>query len=199
MKCIRNSKNEVRRVQDDKAEDMTSSAYATKFGKDHVWKYCPKSDWKALKGSKVSEVAVVEEKVEKAKKTNKKSKKGKAEVVEAPATPKEVALAEVITMSLQNFLNENEIFCLEGDRGVESLNKVCRELNYKEDGFRYGSSLENFLKDNSGASRAILDWIEENYKDSFEDYKDENPEETDEDEECEDEVPFGTPLGTARK
>lgn len=84
-------------------------------------------------------------------------------------------------MSLQQFLNDNKIGCLEGDRGIEALNKVCRELDYKADGFRHGSSLENFLKDNSGASQAILDWIEENYKDSFEDYN-----EDDEDEESED-------------
>lgn len=73
-------------------------------------------------------------------------------------------------MSLQDFLNENRIFTLEGDRGVEALNRVCKEIGYREDGFRYGSCLENFLKDNSGASQAILDWIEKHYSEDFEKY-----------------------------
>ena len=86
-------------------------------------------------------------------------------------------------MSLENFLADHKIHCLEGDRGVEALNKVCKEIGYKEDGFRYGSSLENFLKDNTGATQAILNWIGEHYADELAAYSEEDEEDEEDEEE----------------
>ena len=63
------------------------------------------------------------------------------------------------------YLDEENLRCFEGDPGVERLNKICKQLGYSEDGFKYGSSLENFLKDNSGASEAIVDWIRDHLTD----------------------------------
>jgi hypothetical protein len=77
-------------------------------------------------------------------------------------------------MNIENFLGEHKIHCLEGDKGVEALNLVCKEIGYSPDGFRYGSSLENFLKDNTGATQVLLDWIEKHHPDTFGEDKDED-------------------------
>ena len=47
----------------------------------------------------------------------------------------------------------------EGDTGVENLNTIAKALGYKEHGFRYGSPLEVFLSDNSGACEALIEWM----------------------------------------
>lgn len=60
---------------------------------------------------------------------------------------------------VSNWRDENRANCLEGERGIVALNKLANELGYKEDLFKYGSSLENFLKDNPGACEAIFEWI----------------------------------------
>lgn len=49
----------------------------------------------------------------------------------------------------------------EGDIGVERLEQVCKALGKYGHGFRFGSPLEHFLSDNSGAMEAILEWIRE--------------------------------------
>ena len=63
---------------------------------------------------------------------------------------------------VDKFIEENQIYSFEGDSGISNLNKICSALGYKESGFRYGSSLETFLSDNSGACDAIVDWIRDN-------------------------------------
>lgn len=83
MKCIKNGKGEIRRVEDSIATSMVANG---------DWKYCPKSDWKAKKGNRVSETAAPVIPIEKKEKTNKKSKKNKkdaveTEVSEVPAVP----------------------------------------------------------------------------------------------------------------
>ena len=71
MKCVKNKNDgNIRRVENDKATALV------KLG---AWNYCPKSEWKAVKG--ISEAAIPLEKKVKKDKTNKKSKKGKQEEI----------------------------------------------------------------------------------------------------------------------
>ena len=65
--------------------------------------------------------------------------------------------AEVMDRYLQN----NSMFCFEGDRGVKHLNTLCKDLGYAEQLYRYGSSLELFLSDNPGACQELICWITE--------------------------------------
>ena len=60
---------------------------------------------------------------------------------------------------LERFLNQERMYHLEGDRGLEHLNNLANTLGYQRSGFMYGSSLERFLSDNPGAQQAIVDWI----------------------------------------
>jgi hypothetical protein len=62
---------------------------------------------------------------------------------------------------MQEFLDENKMHHFEGDRGVKQLNEICKALGYKEQCYMNGTSLEEFLRDNSGACQAIVDWITE--------------------------------------
>lgn len=78
-------------------------------------------------------------------------------------------------------------YSLEGESGVEALNFVTKELDYKDDGFRYGSSFERFLADNPGAVEAVLKWIDNNYQNELEELAG-----SDEDED-EDEEPYDLP------
>ena len=67
-------------------------------------------------------------------------------------------LEELVT----EYLDHNEIYRFEGDKGVEDLNTFVKALNptgYREEGYRYGSSLERFLSDNPGACEAIVEWV----------------------------------------
>ena len=60
---------------------------------------------------------------------------------------------------IERYLEQNNIWHFNGDRGIEALNKLIKIIGYDEDGFRYGSSLERFLGDNPGAIEALLSWI----------------------------------------
>lgn len=62
---------------------------------------------------------------------------------------------------MQEYFDQNKMYCFEGDRGLENLNTLCADLGYEESQFKFGSPLEQFLYDNSGAINAITDWIEE--------------------------------------
>lgn len=64
-----------------------------------------------------------------------------------------------MTELLERFCNEREFYHFEGDRGIERLNVITEALGYAADGLLYGSSLERFLGDNSGAMEALLEWI----------------------------------------
>ena len=83
---------------------------------------------------------------------------------------------------IQEFRHEERIHCLEGESGIVGLNKICNALGYKEGHWRNGTSLEEFLKDNSGCCEAIIEWItnqmdhNSEWKEalSFEDDPDEN-------------------------
>ena len=71
---------------------------------------------------------------------------------------------------MQIFREEEKIHCLEGSSGLDGLNKICAAIGYKEQCYREGSSLEEFLKDNSGCCDAIVEWIT-NHLDSIPDWK----------------------------
>ena len=43
----------------------------------------------------------------------------------------------------------------EGETAIDQLNKLAEKLGYKEDGFKYGSSFERLLQDNSFLVEAI--------------------------------------------
>jgi hypothetical protein len=52
--------------------------------------------------------------------------------------------------------------CFEGDRGVEQLETLVRDLGYTGGGWKYGDPIEAFLSDNSGCIEAIIEWITDN-------------------------------------
>lgn len=60
---------------------------------------------------------------------------------------------------MQKYLDENQMFNFEMSTGIESLNQICADLGYKEEGFKYGSSFEQFIMDNPGCCEKIIDWI----------------------------------------
>lgn len=62
---------------------------------------------------------------------------------------------------LEQYCEQKNITRFEGDSGVASLHKICAALGYSEDNYKYGSPIEKFLADNSGAIEMLLDWISE--------------------------------------
>jgi hypothetical protein len=59
---------------------------------------------------------------------------------------------------LETYLNQKEMR-FEGDRGLENLNTLVKDIGYKSHGFKYGSSLETFLSDNPACQEAIIEFI----------------------------------------
>ncbi len=82
-------------------------------------------------------------------------------------------------MTMQNWLDKNDLHRWEGDQGVESLEKVLRKIGYKPDGFLYGTLTERFLTDNPGAIEKLLEFIEEYFEEKFESDTDESEEDED--------------------
>ena len=68
---------------------------------------------------------------------------------------------------MQIFRDEEKIHCLEGERAIEGLNKICAAIGYNEQCYRNGSSLEEFLRDNPGCCDSIVEWIIENMGDDW--------------------------------
>ncbi len=62
---------------------------------------------------------------------------------------------------LEQYQTQEEMWHFEGEGAMHNLNKIANVLGYREDGFKYGSSLERFLQDNPGACEAIIEWIGE--------------------------------------
>ena len=62
---------------------------------------------------------------------------------------------------IEMWQNQNSAYRLEGDRGLENLEKLISVLGYKRHGFRFGELIEVFLSDNPGAAEAIVNWIGE--------------------------------------
>ena len=64
----------------------------------------------------------------------------------------------MLSSLIQKFIDEKHLR-FEGDTGVANLNTLCSAIGYKKHGFAFGSSLEVFLSDNSGACDAIIQWM----------------------------------------
>ena len=69
---------------------------------------------------------------------------------------------------MEEYRDENKIYCLEGDRGLKALNNICQSLGYREQIYRQGSALEEFLRDNSDCCEKIIEWITEQMEDNEE-------------------------------
>lgn len=59
---------------------------------------------------------------------------------------------------LDEYQNKKRFFNFEGDSGMARLNEIFETLGYGHN-YRYGSPLEAFLSDNSGACEAMLEWL----------------------------------------
>jgi hypothetical protein len=60
---------------------------------------------------------------------------------------------------LQRWKDGNNAHNFEGESGMKRFEKLCEALGYQETGFRFGTPIERFLSDNSGAIDAILDFL----------------------------------------
>lgn len=65
--------------------------------------------------------------------------------------------------NISRFINTKKLHSNEGVKGIENLNKIAKAIGYHENGFLYGSSLEQFLIDNPGAIETLREWILENF------------------------------------
>lgn len=63
---------------------------------------------------------------------------------------------------LDEYQDQEKMWHFEGDRGLDKLNELTKAIGYRGHGFKYGSSLEEFLSDNPGACEALVEWISEN-------------------------------------
>ena len=63
-----------------------------------------------------------------------------------------------LSNTLDQYIDQEELWSLEGERGVRNLKNVLTTIGY--DG--YGGVLDNFLADNSGCIDAIIEWIKDN-------------------------------------
>ena len=62
---------------------------------------------------------------------------------------------------IDEWCGQNRATSLEGDRGLENLNKLAEAIGYEKSPWNFGSPLEVFLSDNPGACEAIFNWIVE--------------------------------------
>lgn len=70
---------------------------------------------------------------------------------------------------LEKFMEQENIYLNDGgDSALQGLNRICKELGYKENGFKYGSSFEQFISDNPGVIEKIIEWICDNPPEEWE-------------------------------
>lgn len=62
---------------------------------------------------------------------------------------------------IREFRDQEGLHNLEGERGVQNLEKIIEAIGYKAHGFRHGSLVEVFLADNSAAIEMLIDFIAE--------------------------------------
>jgi hypothetical protein len=62
---------------------------------------------------------------------------------------------------LEEYQAQESMYHMEGESGVADLEKLLKVLGYKGHNFKYGSVIESFLADNSGAIEAIVNWLGE--------------------------------------
>ena len=70
----------------------------------------------------------------------------------------EHTMSNKLSNTLDQYMDQEDLWSLEGERGVRNLKNVLTTIGY--DG--YGGVLDNFLADNSGCIEAIIEWIKEN-------------------------------------
>ena len=64
---------------------------------------------------------------------------------------------QTIEEALRRYMDDNKMYCMEGERGVNNLTKIAHEVcGYTNE---WGGVLLNFLADNPGAIEAVIDWI----------------------------------------
>lgn len=100
------------------------------------------------------------------------------------------------------FLSANELYSLEGRRGLESLALLCGNLGYKDSLNNYGQfhqktptgfhdgrlgDIFEFLEDNPGAIEAIVNWVDEQ---NIPEWNETVPPDEEEEDEEEEEVHF---------
>jgi len=89
---------------------------------------------------------------------------------------------DTLSEMLEKFISDNKINL---EMNTDGLEKVCEAIGYKGDMF--GNVLENFLRDNSGAQQAIVDWIGEQESPEWKENLESMLEEDEDDEDNEDE------------
>jgi len=62
---------------------------------------------------------------------------------------------------VEEYMEVNHMWHMEGESGLEKLEKFLKALGYKGNGFRWGTPIESFLCDNSGAIEAVINWVKE--------------------------------------
>jgi hypothetical protein len=62
---------------------------------------------------------------------------------------------------VERYLDVKKVHGFEGESGLVKFEKLLETLGYRSHGFRFGTVIENFLYDNSGAVEAIVAWIGE--------------------------------------
>jgi hypothetical protein len=72
---------------------------------------------------------------------------------------------------LEKYRNQEKAWSTEGRTGVENLCRICHAIGYVDNFASNGSygDLIEFLKDNSGAVQALLEWMKENANDDWRD------------------------------
>lgn len=63
---------------------------------------------------------------------------------------------------LAYFIDKNHLFRLEGETGLANFTRICESVGYRENGFKWGTPIEQFLADNSGAIEALVEFIVKN-------------------------------------
>lgn len=60
------------------------------------------------------------------------------------------------------YLDHKRMWHFESEKGIVQLNTIAKDLGYRDEPFKYGSPIEQFLVDNPGAMEAIVTWIRAN-------------------------------------
>ena len=60
--------------------------------------------------------------------------------------------------TLDQYIEQEDIWQLEGEQGVRNLKNIITTIGYSG----YGGVLDNFPADNSGCIEAMIEWIKDN-------------------------------------
>lgn len=62
--------------------------------------------------------------------------------------------------TLSAYIEHKKFYRFEGDSGLKNLEVFLKDLGYPDHQWKFGSPIESFLSDNSGACQALIEWIE---------------------------------------